>query len=155
MRAWRYNKVFYMERKRDLIISWQYESLAMNQGAIKQGFTEHVFHVLCIYISYVWVDNIKNCLVLVTNVNNILQCITIHLTCNVVYIWCLMYILFFHTTCHLSYVLYPTILIWHHITTHPLCQCPWSQQNHLLIQHCLSSSHPGKKTKTKVQRNLS
>ena len=39
MRAWRYNKVFYMERERDLIISWQYESLAMNQGAIKQGLT--------------------------------------------------------------------------------------------------------------------
>jgi hypothetical protein len=37
MRVWHYNKGFYMERKRDLIISWQYESLAMNQGAIKQG----------------------------------------------------------------------------------------------------------------------
>jgi hypothetical protein len=123
-------------------------------------FYIHVFHVLCIYISCVWVDKIKNCLVLVTNVNNILQCITIHLTCNDVYIWCLMYILFFHTTCHLSYILYPTILIWHHITTHPLCQCPWSQQNHLLIQHCLSSSHPEKKNKNKstaksVLRDLS
>jgi hypothetical protein len=28
-----------MERKRDLIISWRYVSLAMNRGAIKQGFT--------------------------------------------------------------------------------------------------------------------
>ena len=28
-----------MERKRDLIISWQYVSLAMNQGAIKRGLT--------------------------------------------------------------------------------------------------------------------
>ena len=28
-----------MERKRDLTISWRYESLAMNQGAIKRGFT--------------------------------------------------------------------------------------------------------------------
>jgi hypothetical protein len=52
-------RFFYMERKRDLIISWWYASLAMNRGEIKQGFTEHVFHVLCIYISYVWVDN--NC----------------------------------------------------------------------------------------------
>ena len=28
-----------MERKRDLIISWRYVSLAMNRGAIKRGFT--------------------------------------------------------------------------------------------------------------------
>ena len=39
MRVWRYNEVFYMERKWDLIISWRYASLAMNRGAIKQGFT--------------------------------------------------------------------------------------------------------------------
>jgi hypothetical protein len=39
MRTWHYNEGFYMERKRDLIISWRYESLAMIRGAIKQGFT--------------------------------------------------------------------------------------------------------------------
>jgi len=39
MRVWHYNEGFYMERKRDLIISWRYASLAMNRGAIKQGFT--------------------------------------------------------------------------------------------------------------------
>ena len=39
MRVWRYSEVFYMERKRDLIISWRYASLAMNRGAIKRGFT--------------------------------------------------------------------------------------------------------------------
>jgi hypothetical protein len=42
MRVWHYNEGFYMERKRDLIISWQYVNLAMNRGAIKQGFTVHV-----------------------------------------------------------------------------------------------------------------
>jgi len=42
VRVWHYNEVFYMERKRDLIISWQYASLAMIQGAIKWGFTVFV-----------------------------------------------------------------------------------------------------------------
>jgi len=32
-----------MERKQDLIISWRYASLAMNRGAIKQGFTVYEF----------------------------------------------------------------------------------------------------------------
>jgi hypothetical protein len=39
MWVWRYNKIFYMGRKQDFIISWWYVSLAMNKGAIKQGFT--------------------------------------------------------------------------------------------------------------------
>ena len=39
MQVWHYNEGFCMERKRDLIISWRYVSLAMNRGAIKQGFT--------------------------------------------------------------------------------------------------------------------
>jgi hypothetical protein len=34
-----YNEGFYMERKRNLIISWRYASLAMNRGEIKRGFT--------------------------------------------------------------------------------------------------------------------
>jgi len=34
-----------MERKRDLIIAWQYASLAMNRGAIKRGFTVYVFKI--------------------------------------------------------------------------------------------------------------
>ena len=39
MQVWHYNEGFCMERKRDLIISWRYVSLAMNRGEIKQGFT--------------------------------------------------------------------------------------------------------------------
>ena len=37
MRVWHYNKVFYMERKRDLIISWQYE-FGDESGGNKTGF---------------------------------------------------------------------------------------------------------------------
>ena len=35
MRVWHYNEGFYMERKRDLIISWRYASLAMNRRATR------------------------------------------------------------------------------------------------------------------------
>ena len=42
-----------MERKRDLIISWRYASLAMNWGAIKRGFTVYTVLYFSIYSTLV------------------------------------------------------------------------------------------------------
>jgi hypothetical protein len=39
MRDWHFNRVITTYGKRDCRNSWRYESLAVNRGAIKQGFT--------------------------------------------------------------------------------------------------------------------
>jgi hypothetical protein len=39
MRVWHFNRVITTYGKRDCRNSWRYTSLAVNRGAIKQGFT--------------------------------------------------------------------------------------------------------------------
>ena len=43
MRVWHFIGVITTYGKRDCRNSWRYASLAVNRGAIKQGFTVHVF----------------------------------------------------------------------------------------------------------------
>ena len=45
MRVWHFNRVITTYGKRDSRNSWRYASLAVNQGAIKRGFTVYVKRV--------------------------------------------------------------------------------------------------------------
>ena len=63
MRVWHFNGVITTYGKRDCRNSWRYASLAVNRGAIKQGFT--VYQIIVVDVSFTKEVKTGNCKILI------------------------------------------------------------------------------------------
>ena len=63
MRVWHFNGVITTYGKRNCRNSWRYASLAVNRGAIKQGFT--VYQIIVVDMSFTKEVKTGNCKILI------------------------------------------------------------------------------------------
>ena len=63
MRVWHFNGVITTYGKRDCRNSWRYTSLAVNRGAIKQGFT--VYQIIVVDMFFTKEVKTGNCKILI------------------------------------------------------------------------------------------